>query len=434
MGSVRAARERMELDMGESRYSEEQTESSQPAWPLASNASNQYPQIHGTAPQRPPRPNYIPSGLSEHGIVDHAQLQSQQYSRGEIQQQTKYWEPNYGTPGSITPGTTSSRDSAGSSVGSIPDFPIPAVPVNASQSGPKRAQNVGPPPIQRRGPSYYYSQSSYVAPIPEENIDMPQHAGYPPRRIEVPSQAWQNSAQDFYIDRSPSLSTPGDHLVESAGLLGNASTGNQHKPSLTTARPAINTLLPQKGLVASKPIVIDHTHLAAEHTVFVESMDSDDEDTSLRGRDSMEGTTFLRETSADSDLHAGGFLGEKDMIVSLTASRDHSPRRQDPRVEHLMVGLEKGGAIPIGTAPPIVEVETRAKPAAFDFTSEASNRASLTSLTDLIKRATKVKTNLEKGRTASRLGLLDFFTPSKPDLLKVTKGKSIAIVFIGEEI
>ena len=200
--------------------------------------------------------------------------------------------------------------------------------------------------------------------------------------------------------------------------------GKQYKPSLTTVRPAMNTLRPQKGQVAPQPIVIDHSHLAAEHTVFVESMDSDDEAVYDQGRDSIEGITFFQDISADSDLHPGGFLGEKDIVISLAASRDSSPRRQDPRVGHLMAGLEKGGAIPAGTTPPIVEVECRPKPAAFDFTTEASNRASLTSLTDLIRRATKVKTNLEKGRTASRLGLLDFFTPSKPDLLKVSKGKS----------
>lgn len=44
-----------------------------------------------------------------------------------------------------------------------------------------------------------------------------------------------------------------------------------------------------------------------------------------------------------------------------------------------------------------------------DAVREAENRGSTTSLSDLIKRATRLAANLDKGRTASRLGMLDMF-------------------------
>lgn len=44
-----------------------------------------------------------------------------------------------------------------------------------------------------------------------------------------------------------------------------------------------------------------------------------------------------------------------------------------------------------------------------DAVRDAENRGSTTSLADLIKRATKLAANLDRGRTASRLGMLDMF-------------------------
>ncbi|KAL2416114.1 hypothetical protein ABEF91_003996 [Exophiala dermatitidis] len=44
---------------------------------------------------------------------------------------------------------------------------------------------------------------------------------------------------------------------------------------------------------------------------------------------------------------------------------------------------------------------------------EAENRGSTTSLSDLIKRATRLAANLDRGRTASRLGMLDMFGSSE---------------------
>lgn len=48
-----------------------------------------------------------------------------------------------------------------------------------------------------------------------------------------------------------------------------------------------------------------------------------------------------------------------------------------------------------------------------DAVRDAENRGSLTSLSDLIRRATKLATNLDRDKTASRLGMLDMLNGSR---------------------
>jgi len=70
---------------------------------------------------------------------------------------------------------------------------------------------------------------------------------------------------------------------------------------------------------------------------------------------------------------------------------------------HPIVGDEKEGMstkIPPGKRPPKLDM---------DVVRDAQARGSMTSLSDLIKRATRLASNLDRGRTASRLGHLDWF-------------------------
>jgi len=70
---------------------------------------------------------------------------------------------------------------------------------------------------------------------------------------------------------------------------------------------------------------------------------------------------------------------------------------------HPIIGDEKpgmGDRIPPGKRPPKLNM---------DAVRDAEARGSMTSLSDLIKRATKLASNLDRGRTASRLGHLDWF-------------------------
>ncbi|MCJ1331839.1 hypothetical protein MMC10_008531 [Thelotrema lepadinum] len=425
-GSVRAARERLEAGIQDTPQ-----QSSVAQWPLFSRGDKsdrvapsglpaQNTLNKGPPPQRPPRPSYVPSILdsTKRGdqMTEIPYEQAQDSTGGAIQQQTRYWEPNYALsspPPPSTPGTgissSSSRDSNGSSVGSIPDFPVPSLPTNPPPPPQfRRNANLGPPPSSRRGASSYYSQSSFVAPIPEEAWE----PSSPPRRVlpNKPNDAedWNDEESDYYGTRGPEDDEHYDRdsrspdADSSTGLVRQASLGKQYKPSLTTVRSF-------KDMPSTKP--------NGSRNLTGQSMT----ESILMMLDDTDNSTFYRGPSEESQGSDEGQFSEKP--------RSKSPRSPpvDPQVELILGGLEKGGALKSGTmAPMITSVDERspspafhpAPPIGFDDSRPGEVRGSLTSLSDLIRRATKVAANLEKGRTASRLGLLDMFNSSNPNLLK----------------
>ncbi|KAI7082178.1 hypothetical protein KC356_g8569 [Hortaea werneckii] len=92
----------------------------------------------------------------------------------------------------------------------------------------------------------------------------------------------------------------------------------------------------------------------------------------------------------------------------------------DPRVSDIFAELEKGGAISGAEETPeeplkkplggLSERAGRRRPPRLDVDAvrDAEARGSLTSLPDLIQRATRLASNLDRGRTASRLGMQQF--------------------------
>lgn len=83
----------------------------------------------------------------------------------------------------------------------------------------------------------------------------------------------------------------------------------------------------------------------------------------------------------------------------------------DPRVENILRSLERGGAISEKEAEelktPMGGMSGRKRPPRLDVDAvrDAEARGSLSSLPELIKRATRLASNLDRGRTASRLGM-----------------------------
>ncbi|KXT16013.1 hypothetical protein AC579_9521 [Pseudocercospora musae] len=113
----------------------------------------------------------------------------------------------------------------------------------------------------------------------------------------------------------------------------------------------------------------------------------------------------------------------KDLLGAELANQLHPVRSQprsplapavDPRVESIIGSLEKGGALSAKEAQelkqPMGGLSDRAgkhRPPRInvDAVRDAEARGSLTSLPDLIRRATKLASNLDRGKTASRLGM-----------------------------
>ncbi|KAK3109669.1 hypothetical protein LTR53_016822 [Teratosphaeriaceae sp. CCFEE 6253] len=100
-------------------------------------------------------------------------------------------------------------------------------------------------------------------------------------------------------------------------------------------------------------------------------------------------------------------------------SRERSPLAQevDPRMSDIITGLQKGGALSPSESEKLKapkgglsERAGKRRPPRLDVDAvrDAEARGSLTSLPDLIKRATRLASNLDRGKTASRLGMTWF--------------------------
>jgi hypothetical protein len=87
-------------------------------------------------------------------------------------------------------------------------------------------------------------------------------------------------------------------------------------------------------------------------------------------------------------------------LLDRAPGTSHSAKSSNPL---LGLGIEQPSMstrIPPGRRPPKLDM---------DAVREAEARGSTTSLADLIKRATRLAANLDRGKTASRLGMLDMF-------------------------
>jgi hypothetical protein len=411
-----------------------------PQWPLSSEDDsarrrNNRPTEErtygkGLPPQRPPRPEYAPSMLGTSRLQEHTPVY--QYRQPlSPPQQADYWEQNYELSpglgsGTATLGTaTSSRPSISSSTATIPDFPVPL-------QVPRRGANLGPPPLSRRGASSYYSQSSYVTPIPEEAAESTKtgHGSFASSHV-MPTN-WPDGhsgsfltaddEDDDGVDGDDGRSSRGTDHDESATLVRSASLGKRHKASLTTIRNSdtaeregINRTSNSTNLPKSKLVSRAATAATASDEASMPGTAASRDAESCFGDNSVSARTAFVIPPIPSDNY------ESDTPGSGSHTPKYSPGGTpiDPMVRQILGGLEKGGAIVPGTSPPITSpVVSSESPKALkrpeqldiDAVKEAESRGSLTSLPELIRRATRVATNLDKGRTASRLGLFDMLS------------------------
>jgi len=110
---------------------------------------------------------------------------------------------------------------------------------------------------------------------------------------------------------------------------------------------------------------------------------------------------FLRTPKSATTFASGHILSQAASHGDSMPSLTHSRKSTNPL---LGLGIDQPSAmsskIPESKRPPKLDI---------DAVREAEARGSTTSLADLIKRATKLAANLDRGKTASRLGMLDMF-------------------------
>ncbi|RYP11316.1 hypothetical protein DL764_000134 [Monosporascus ibericus] len=339
-----------------------------PQWPLAGPIppppaeSEPYrpPPGRSQPPQRPPRPSHVPSILDGSRVQDPTPMfLSRQNSRGSELSAAE------------TQRSSSSRPSTLSSVGSIPDFPLPA---DAPTGPPRRSVNLGPPPSSRRGDSSFYSTASFVSPIPEESprtrsyASCASSAAIPENYGEI-SPALSSNNGAYYDDTIAEESVYSDDADESR-LVRSASIGKRGKPSLVVTRNS-DRLDPSPETVP-KPA---QDGAFREGTAYVE------------GSSSSSGNSSKR--------NIGGAVTADTMLSAFQAASATDPssvRNATPSPKPFRLSALR--------RPPRLDI---------DAVRDAEARGSLTSLPDLIRRATRLASIMEKGRRpTSRFGELDF--------------------------
>ena len=366
-----------------------------PGQPPARNNSptRNNPLGRGPPPQRPPRPNYVPL------------MPSQTFNQPP---QPNYWEDSY----MVSPGrdgnlSSSSGRSTSSSAASIPDFPVPAIPVPLPQPQ-RRAANLGPPPSARKGGANYYPQNSFVTPIPEEQSEA--HNSFASSHVFPTS--WGDGPPGYYTgkgideeEEGSEGSPAGDQGRESRASDRDESTELVRKVSIgKPGRPALKSV---KGGGAENG-----------DANFLKPNPFDDRQQISDGRPAG-GVTFLSASSANDSAGT-----PNEILIGLSRSTpspgNRSPRSPtsplDPRVTEILGGLEKAGALDSsGTASPITPMAPstsekelkRPPPLNLEAAQAGEGRGSSTSLPELIRRATRLASNLDRGRTASRVGMLN---------------------------
>lgn len=336
------------------------------------------------APQRPPRPTNDPL------ILDQSRLR----------------EPNplYAArplvlegPPAITaddddepsPAAVSSRHT--SSVGSIPDFPVP-VAAN-TPNVPRRSAILGPPPSARRGASSFYSNSSFVSPIPEESPRSRSHGSYassaamPENWGAVSPMGSPAYGDSFYDDDATDKEEAAEDFGDESKLVRSASLGKKGKPSLVvtksagpnpTERPAPSPVQPHDG-----------------GTVYM--------DISSSSSNTLPTLRPLADTTAAMTTQAQAVLDPGAVPVAAGALGLAGP--DGP-----------GAAAAVPSRPPNRLSNMRRPPRLdMDAVRAAESRGSLTSLPDLIRRATRLASMIDKGkRPGSRMDELNFFGEKWP--------------------
>lgn len=392
----------------------------------------------GPPPQRPPRPNFVPPMLQSSGYRDN-QPPPLQYRKPQAQNQParNYWEDSYlDSSSSSRPLTTSTTSTGtGSSAGSIPDFPstpaIPPMPPMPTFQPPPR-RNLGPPPSARKGGSSYYSQTSFVPPIPEEMSES--HSSYASSTV-IP-ESWGDGPPEYYM--GVGINEEEEEEDVPGGNSGRGSSAGDHDDASGLVRKGANPRITSLDTVESG----DESDRGSRSMQELDWQARQDErwrpdfagnaDTDPIGRHNFRGNARLHPYSGyESDAtFLDSPTGESPMPRALktsnlptsnayfgTPSSTGSP--VDPRVDQILGHLEKGGALASsGTDSPSAASMTgkgTKRPPNLNLKATKEGRDSATSLPELIRRATKLASNLDRGKTASRLGMLDMLNAKEKE-------------------
>ncbi|MCJ1464233.1 hypothetical protein MMC07_002846 [Pseudocyphellaria aurata] len=365
--------------------------------------------VRGPPPQRPPRPPYVPSMHPSETPGDRfRQLQPQLHRPQHPNQPHMYPEEGM----QIFPHQEAPP------FANMPDFPLPNVaPLNIQQ--PRRSANLGPPPSARKGASSYYTQNSFVAPIPEE-IPEP-HTSFASSHV-MPSSWGEGPPHQYQGDgvygedpstRSPStdgLGSRPEDLDESTQLVRPSGSGKHKRKNKSVQATELGRAKSGKAAAGEMmndspkdnrlhPKILTAGARASDATIEMESQQSGN----------MHWRTDRITTLVPPSPGNSPYPSPTSPLPQLPSGPPQpvSPSSVDLRVNEILGNIEKGTAIsPSGDVSPLSSgsfaserVARRPPPLNLSLTKEGE-RASQTSLPELIRRATKLAANLDRTRAS----------------------------------
>ncbi|KAI9842354.1 MAG: hypothetical protein M1838_003170 [Thelocarpon superellum] len=331
----------------------------------------------------PPLPSHISSLMGPPRIPDPNRLTAKSVNQAGdegLQTPRSGLYPPLNTPAAFSthvPSVISSRQSTASSTSSIPDFPVPnATPARKSFG----------PPSSRRGYSSYYSQSSFH-PIPEEASGSFSSGNGVPSGWNSPLPPPQASGLDEAVEdeeepsadgatQSPT-STDGDER----DLVRHASLGQRHRPSLTTIRTYERE---SSELEMPRSMPRSTESLSAQ---FNESDSAERESQSQGSGAETSGLTAAAAAPAGADFGTAAVMKPKPLARAGMSRPANAGSARGAGPDDAYFGFKR---------PP---------PLNMDAVKAAEARGSLTSLPDLIRRATTLASVLDRGRPASRMDM-----------------------------
>ncbi|KAI5806890.1 hypothetical protein EDC01DRAFT_781737 [Geopyxis carbonaria] len=358
----------------------------------------------GGPPPRPPRPKYVPSTQEpfeteaeprpavayrgvEQPVRPHPRRSSSSEENDTISSGT---HPSMDSDRSIYIGfDTSNASSSPRGTGSLGIPSFPAVPPGASQQRRGSGSAPPPPPSSRRVASAYYSQNiMMVSPIPEESGSS-RHGSYASSAAIPPN--WAPSIRELESGESDTdgarypAETHGDH---GHGLVRQASLGRKSKPTLTNIKG------PEKSRSGTS---------------------SDGSTNSAGSQVRSPGIAMPQATVSTGNIPKQGYSPVSSNSSPLTqlpqaALRDSyfsEKPREGRRTSDTRMSLSMAKEIGLAASEPLGNQRKSSLGLAAAGGSKGlmpEARGSLTSLPDLIRRATKLAAVLETGRPDSRWG------------------------------
>lgn len=343
------------------------------------------------APPRPQRPSQVPSMLDQSRLQEPTpvfltpQFPDENYR--DSSQSNEYH--------SSVPATPSSRLTT-STMGSIPDFPIPSQ--TPTTPGPARkSANLGPPPSARRGASSFYSNASFVSPIPEESNYSRSHGSY--ASSAAMPESWPMTppaaSPTFYdeTDTEKSRDSIYDEFGDESKLVRSASIGKRGKPALITTRST-------HGLDASHRPAPSPMQPFEGGTGFVEASTNSSNTLPMSkpapSPSPVPSPMPAGDGSPNARLTPDAFLGAYAAASATDITEPRLAATPSPRPFNRLSAIRR---------PPKLDI---------DAVREAEARGSMTSLPDLIRRATRLAGMIDKGRRpASRFDNLGDYMDEK---------------------